>query len=38
MALCREMGMKRMSEYLNKTSMVLVGVGSGGRWGKENGQ
>lgn len=35
MALCREMGMKRMSAYLNKTSMVLVGVGSGGRWGKE---
>lgn len=30
MALCGEMGMKRMSDYLNKNSMVLVGMKSRG--------
>ena len=36
MTLCGEMGMKRMSEYLKKISMVLVGVGSRGRGRKMN--
>lgn len=36
MTLCGEMGMKRMSEYLNKISMVLVGVGSRGRGRKKD--